>query len=89
MKLATVAANLVGLALLAVSGVATLGVVGLVGVSLLDGLTGARFAALWFTAGLALTAGFCGYVLRKFAAGNVIPLDYDISVAFRGGQGGL
>ncbi len=81
--------NLVGLLLLAVAALAVLSAVAAVVSSLLWGLTAVRFATIWFSAGLALTAGLTGYVVRKRVAGNVIPLDYDISVAFRGGQGGL
>ncbi len=81
--------NLVGLLLLAVAGLAVLSAVAAVVSSLLWGLTGVRFATIWFSAGLAMTAGLTGYVVRKRVAGNVIPLDYDVSVAFRGGQGGL
>jgi|GEM_PF-2250644 len=86
MKLGKVAAKLAGLALLAVAGVAAVAAVGALALTLVDGLTGTRFITMWFATGLALTAGLCGYVLRKYAAGNVIPLDYDISIAFRGGQ---
>lgn len=39
--------------------------------------------------GLALGAGLTGVVLRKRAAGTLLPSDVDLSVGFRGGQGEL
>ncbi|MCG1003218.1 MULTISPECIES: hypothetical protein [Halobacterium] len=89
MGLASTVGSVVGLALLALAALATI-LVGVVAAqSLLWGLTSGRFLTIWFAAGFALTTGFTGYVIRKRIAGNVLPLDYDISVAFRGGQGGL
>lgn len=89
MGLKSAIGNLAGWGLLAGAVFAT-GVVAIAIVeSLLWGLTSGRFLRIWFSAGFALTAGFVGYVVRKRVAGNVLPLDYDISVAFRGGQGGL
>ncbi|WP_251342757.1 hypothetical protein [Haloplanus halophilus] len=82
-------ARLVGTLLLAVSGAAALCGVGLVGWLLLSGPTAVRVVAAMVAFGLALGAGLTGVVLRKWAAGTLLPSDVDISVGFRGGQGGL
>lgn len=79
----------VGSALLLVSGVATLWGVGLVGWLIWAGPTATRVMAIMVAFGLALGAGLTGAVFRKRAAGTLLPSDVDISVAFRGGQGGL
>ncbi|MGB9964776.1 hypothetical protein [Halobacterium hubeiense] len=89
MSVKSVVGRLAGWLLLAVAGVAALNVAWMVASSALWGVTTARFLTGWFSAGLALTAGLTGYVVRQRVAGNVIPLNYDVSVAFRGGQGGL
>lgn len=60
-----------------------------IGASIAWGLSGPRFRAILFAYGIAVTAGFFGYFARKLAAGQVLPVDYDVSAGFRGGQGGL
>ena len=63
--------------------------VGLVGWLLLAGATGPRIVATMVAFGLAMSTGLTGVVLRKRAAGTLLPSDVDLSVGFRGGQGGL
>ncbi|MFB6126225.1 MAG: hypothetical protein ABEJ79_02855 [Halolamina sp.] len=55
----------------------------------MSGSSNWRFATALVRVGLAMMFGSFGYFLRRRVAGEVIPLDYDISAAFRGGQGGL
>jgi len=78
-----------GSALLIVSGLATLWGVGLVGWLIWGGPTATRVMAAMVAFGLALGAGLTGAVFRKRAAGTLLPSDVDLSVGFRGGQGGL
>ncbi|WP_411964156.1 hypothetical protein [Haloferax sp. YSMS24] len=78
--------NAVGFALLVVATGALLNAVYLVGVSVLSGVTGPRIAAIVFSLGLTVTAGFVGYFVRKAVAGQVMPSSFDVSVAYRGGR---
>jgi hypothetical protein len=67
---------------------ATLLGVTLVGWTLWAGPT-PRLMAAMVAFGLALGCGLTGLVCRKHAAGTLLPADVDLSVGFRGGQGGL
>lgn len=89
MALTTRVAGLVGLLLLAASALAALWGVGLVGWTLWAGPTATRIMAAMVAFGLAMGFGLTGVVLRKRAAGTLLPSDVDLSVGFRGGQGGL
>ena len=89
MPLRTRLASLLGTLLLAASALAILWGVALVGWTLWAGPTEARVVATMVAFGVALGAGLTGVVLRKRAAGTLLPSDVDLSVAFRGGQGGL
>ncbi|MFB6103053.1 MAG: hypothetical protein ABEJ73_10865 [Haloplanus sp.] len=89
MSLAARLGGLVGTLLLAVGALAALWGVGLVGWTLWAGPTATRVLTAMVAFGFALGAGLTGAVLRKHAAGTLLPVDVDISVAFRGGQGGL
>jgi hypothetical protein len=80
---------LLGTLLLATSALAALWGVVLVGWTLWAGPTAARVMAAMVAFGLAVGAGLSGLVCRKYAAGTLIPADVDLSVGFRGGQGGL
>lgn len=80
---------LLGTFLLAVGALAALFGVALVGWTLWAGPTATRVMATMVAFGLALGAGLTGVVLRKRAAGTLLPSDVDRSVGFRGGQGGL
>lgn len=80
---------LLGTLLLAAGALAALWGVALVGWTLWAGPTEARVVATMVAFGLALGAGLTGVVLRKRAAGTLLPSDVDLSVGFRGGQGGL
>ena len=63
--------------------------VGLVVWTLRAGPTATRVMATMVAFGLAMGFGLTGVVLRKRAAGTLLPSDVDLSVGFRGGQGGL
>jgi hypothetical protein len=78
--------NAVGLALLVVAGGALLNAVYLAGMSALTGVSTTRVAAIVFSLGLTVTAGFVGYFVRKAVAGQVMPSSFDVSVAYRGGR---
>jgi len=80
---------LVGTLFLAASALATLWGVGLVGWMLWAGPTATRVVAAMVAFGLAIGCGLTGVVCRKYAAGTLLPSDVDLSVGFRGGQGGL
>jgi hypothetical protein len=82
-------AALVGTLCLAVGSLAALLGVGLVGWTLWTGPTATRVMATMVAFGLAMGCGLTGVVLRKHAAGTLLPSDVDRSVGFRGGQGGL
>lgn len=82
-------AGLLGLCLLLVSALAALWGVGLVGLLLWNGPTATRVMTIMVAFGLALGMGLTGVVVRKRAAGTLLPSDVDLSVGFRGGQGGL
>ncbi|AZH26480.1 hypothetical protein [Haloplanus aerogenes] len=82
-------AALAGALLLAVSALAALWGVGLVGWMLWAGPTATRVMATMVAFGLSIGCGLTGVVLRKHAAGTLLPSDVDLSVGFRGGQGGL
>lgn len=86
MSLRSALGNAVGLVLLVVAGGALLNAAYLVGVSALTGVTGIRVAATMFSFGLAVTAGFFGYFVRKVVAGQVMPSEFDTSIAYRGGR---
>lgn len=82
-------AALLGTLLLAVSVLTALWGIALVGWMLWAGPTATRVMAAMVAFGLALGCGLTGVVLRKRAAGTLLPSDVDLSVGFRGGQGGL
>ncbi|WP_157969384.1 hypothetical protein [Haloplanus rubicundus] len=89
MSLTTRLAALIGTLLLAASALATLWGVALVGWTLWAGPTATRVMAVMVAFGLAIGLGLTGAVVRKRAAGTLLPSDVDLSVGFRGGQGGL
>lgn len=80
---------LLGTLLLVASALAGLWGVTLVGWTLWAGPAATRVMATMVAFGLALGLGLTGLVLRKRAAGTLLPSDVDLSVGFRGGQGGL
>jgi hypothetical protein len=80
---------LLGTLLLAASVLAALWGLGLVAWIVQAGPTEPRVVATMVAFGLALGCGLTGAVARKWATGTLLPTDADISVAFRGGQGGL
>ena len=86
MSLKSVLGNAVALVLLVVAGGALLNAVYLVGASVLYGVTSSRVAAIVFSLGLTVTAGFFGYFVRKVVAGQVISSSFDTSIAYRGGR---
>jgi len=63
--------------------------VGLLGWLLWEGVTARRVMAAMVAFGLAMGLGLMGVILRRRAAGTLLPSDVDLSVGFRGGQGGL
>jgi hypothetical protein len=81
--------RLVGSLLLLLSGLAALWGVALVGWTLWAGPTATRVMAAMVAFGLAIGLGLTGAVVRKRAAGTLLPSDVDLSIGFRGGQGGL
>jgi hypothetical protein len=87
--LTTRLAALIGTLLLAASALATLWGVALVGWTLWAGATATRVMAVMVAFGLTIGCGLTGLVCRKYAAGTLLPSDVDLSVGFRGGQGGL
>ncbi|SEA09384.1 hypothetical protein SAMN04488065_1800 [Haloplanus vescus] len=89
MTLGSRALGWVGSALLIASAVATLWGVALVGWLIWVGPTATRVMAALVAFGAAIGAGLTGAVFRKRAAGTLLPSDVDLSVGFRGGQGGL
>ena len=89
MPLRTRLVALLGTLFLAVAALAALWGVGLVALTLWAGPTEARVVATMVAFGLAMGFGLTGVVLRKRAAGTLLPSDVDLSVGFRGGQGGL
>lgn len=89
MRLSTRVIGLLGALLLAVGALAAIWGIALVGWLLWAGPTGPRVVAAMVAFGLALGAGLTGVVCRKRAAGTLLPADVDLSVGFRGGQGGL
>jgi hypothetical protein len=82
-------AALAGTLCLAIGSLAALWGVGLVGWTLWAGVTATRVTSAMVAFGLAMGCGLTGVVLRKHAAGTLLPSDVDRSVGFRGGQGGL
>jgi hypothetical protein len=80
---------LLGTLFLAASALAALWGVALVGWTLWAGPTATRVMATMVAFGLAMGCGLTGLVCRKRAAGTLLPSDVDLSVGFRGGQGGL
>ena len=89
MSLTTRLVALAGTGLLATSALAACAGVALVGWLLMAGVTAPRVMAAMVAFGLALSAGLVGVVARKHAAGTLLPSDVDLSIGFRGGQGGL
>jgi hypothetical protein len=89
MGLKSVVGSVLGTLLLAGAALSFLWGLVLVGASLYWGLTALRLQLLVVAFGLAFTLGFTGYYIRRLVAGTVLALDYDVSVGFRGGQGGL
>lgn len=81
--------NAVGYLLLGFAVIAAGTGIGGIGLILLYGLTAVRLSVVMVAFGFAIYAGFFGYYIRKLVAGHVLDIDYDISVGFRGGQGGL
>ncbi|ELZ76106.1 hypothetical protein C5B89_08705 [Haloferax sp. Atlit-47N] len=55
-------------------------------VSALTGATAGRAMFVVFGLGAAVTTGFFGYFVRKAVAGQVMPSEFDVSVAYRGGR---
>jgi hypothetical protein len=82
-------ASLLGTFLLAVAALAALLGVCLVGWTLWAGPTATRVMTAMVAFGLAIGLALTGAVARKWAAGTLLPSDVDLSVGFRGGQGGL
>jgi len=80
---------LLGTLCLTLAALATLWSVGLVAWLLWAGPTATRVVTAMVAGGLAVGCGLTGVVCRKHAAGTLLPSDADLSVAFRGGQGGL
>ena len=89
MSIRSVLGDAVGYLLLGVAVIAAGTGIGGVGLILLSGLTAVRLSIVMVAFGSAIYAGFFGYYVRKLVAGQVLDIDYDISVGFRGGQGGL
>jgi hypothetical protein len=89
MNLSTRLVAALGTLLLAASALAALWGVALVVWTLRAGPTATRVMATMVAFGLAIGCGLTGVVLRKRAAGTLLPSDVDLSVGFRGGQGGL
>ncbi|KAB1187825.1 MULTISPECIES: hypothetical protein [Haloferax] len=85
MSLKSALGSVFGLFLLAVAGLSVLVAASLVGVSLLSGLTELRIVGVMCALGTALIAGFSGYFVRKAVAGQVMPSNFDVSVAYRSG----
>lgn len=80
---------LLGTLLLAASALAALWGLGLVASIVRTGPTEPRVVAAMAAFGLAMGCGLTGVVACKWAAGSLLPSDVDLSVGFRGGQGGL
>ncbi|RDZ52371.1 hypothetical protein C5C07_11330 [Haloferax sp. Atlit-4N] len=53
--------------------------------SALTGVTAGRVMFVVSGLGAAVTTGFSGYFVRKAVAGQVMPAEFDVSVAYRGG----
>ncbi|WP_058827589.1 hypothetical protein [Haloferax sp. Q22] len=53
--------------------------------SVLTGATAGRVMFVMSGLGAALITGFSGYFVRKAVAGQVMPSEFDVSVAYRGG----
>ncbi|WP_042662100.1 hypothetical protein [Haloferax sp. ATB1] len=86
MSLRSALGNAVGYALL---GLACLFVVFAgywVAMSALTGVTAGRVMFVMSGLGAALITGFSGYFVRKAVAGQVMPSEFDVSVAYRGGR---
>ncbi|RDI71518.1 hypothetical protein [Halopelagius longus] len=75
-----------GYLLLLVALVTALWGVWVVGLTLSNGATEGRLLAVLSSFGSAVTFGFFGYFVRKFVAGQVLPIDVDKSVAYRAGR---
>lgn len=89
MSLKTRLAGLVGLAFLALAGLGPLLSLWMIATMVVDGATGARLMGVLVGVGLFVSCGLTGYYIRKAVAREVIPVDFDTSAAYRGGQGGL
>jgi len=89
MSLSTRLVGLIGVCCLLVSALCALWGVALVGWTVWTGPTATRVMTTMVAFGLATGTGLTGVVLRKRAAGTLLPSDVDRSVGFRGGQGGL
>ncbi|MCU4800298.1 hypothetical protein OB920_07935 [Halobacteria archaeon HArc-gm2] len=72
--------------LLGCAGAAAVVSVGVVGLILVDGLTGFRLMAALAAFEVAVVAGISGYVLRKAVAGQLLALDSRADPVYRGGQ---
>lgn len=89
MSLKSRLAGLLGLAFLVLAVVGPLYAVWMVGEMVLYGVTAPRAMGVLFGVGLFVTCGLTGYFIRKAVAGQVVPVDFDRSIAYRGGQGGM
>ncbi len=89
MSLKSRVAGLVGLAFLALAALGPLYSAWMVVRIALHGVTAGSLMGVLFGAGLFVCCGLTGYFIRKTIAGQVIPIDVDRSVAYRGGQGGM
>lgn len=58
----------------------------LAGQTLQSGVTAVRLFAVMVAFGCAVTFGFFGYFVRKAVAGQILPMDVDRSIAYRGGR---
>lgn len=58
----------------------------LVGQTLWSGVTAVRLFAIMVAFGCSVTFGFFGYFVRKAVAGQILPMDVDKSIAYRGGR---
>ncbi|POG55860.1 hypothetical protein [Haloferax marisrubri] len=54
--------------------------------SALAGVTAGRVMFVMSGLGAGLITGFSGYFVRKVVTGQVMPSEFDVSVAYRGGR---
>lgn len=89
MPLSSRFAGLLDLAFLALAALGPLLSVAMVGWMVLDGGSPTGLLGFTFGIGLFFGCGLTGYFIRKAVAREVIPLDFDTSAAYRGGQGAV